>query len=141
VSAPGKTPLWEQTPSWKSEFWPFVLWGVLCLLVIGIPVLLVKRARLRSTHYRLFPGQLEIETGIVGTKMETLDLWRVAEVHFEQTFGQKMLGIGTLQLSDRDDPNAPGVVLKGIRDPRGAYELLRDQVASAGAGAPVRARS
>jgi uncharacterized membrane protein YdbT with pleckstrin-like domain len=133
--------LWSQSPSWKSEFGSFVMWGLLCLFVVGIPVLLMKRARLRITHYRVFPGQLEIESGIVGTQIQTLDLWRVAEVRFAQTFGQRLLGIGTVQLSDRDDPSAPGVVLRGVQNPRAAYELLRDQVASAGASAPVRARS
>lgn len=136
-----RQPVWEQTPSWKSELWSFLLWGVLCLVLIGIPVLLVKRARLRSTHYRVFPGQLEIETGIVGTQLQTLDLWRVADIQLDQTFGQRLLGIGTLRLSDRDDPSAPGVVMRGIRNPREAYELLKEQVASAGAGAPTRARS
>jgi uncharacterized membrane protein YdbT with pleckstrin-like domain len=133
-------PIWEQTPSWKSEFWSFVFFGVLSIVLIGLPVLLIKRARLRSTHYRLFAGQLEVESGMVGTQVQTFDLWRVAEVKFGQTLGQRMLGIGTLQLSDRDDPAAPGMVLVGVEDPRRIYELMRDQVASsaAGTGGPAR---
>lgn len=136
-----KQAIWEQTPSWKSEFWSFVLWGVACLVLLGIPVLLVKRARLRNTVYRLFPGQLEISSGIMSTNAQTLDLWRVADIKLEQTFGQRLLGIGTIRLSDRDDPSAPGVTLVGVRDPRDAYERIRDQVASSGAGASVGARS
>lgn len=133
-------PIWEQTPSWKSEFWSFVLFGLLSVVLLGLPFLLVKRARLRSTHYRLFAGQLEVERGIVGTQVQTFDLWRVAEVKFDQTLGQRLLGIGTLQLSDRDDPSAPGMVLVGVEEPRRVYELLRDQVASAAAGSGGAAR-
>ena len=84
---------------------------------------------LRSTLYRLHHDRLEIESGIVSRRIENIDLFRVRDVGLKQSLGGRMLNFGDLYIHSTDS-STPDLHVRGIDNPRGYYEELRDRVGS-----------
>src|SRR5205823_11230451 len=75
-----------------KPFWPW--WVIAGLVVLGvvlmaIPVLVVKQVRYRISNYRI-----DYEKGLLGKKIETLELWHVDDLEFQQSFFERIMGVG-----------------------------------------------
>jgi uncharacterized membrane protein YdbT with pleckstrin-like domain len=79
----------------------------------------------RSTHYRITDRSIDVEYGIVARRIDTLPLWRVRDVEFQQSLGERMLGIARIYVlaNDRTDPK---LVLVGLTDSRAVFERVKE---------------
>jgi membrane protein YdbS with pleckstrin-like domain len=107
---------------WPSPWWINVVLVVIGLLFFIIPVMIVKSVRYRISNYRI-----DFERGIFGKKIDTLELWHVEDIHFEQSFLDRILGVGNITVVSHDD-TTPRLVMIGIPNPRPLFETLKQRV-------------
>ena len=151
--------LFDGHPSWRAYFWRTVASALLVLLgligvifvlstywndpnvtyyalgaaavtVFAVGWYLFLHFDRRSTHIRISSQTIDIETGIFGRTIDTLQLWRVRDIDFEQTFTERLLGIARIRVESHDQ-NQPHLVLRGLPGSRGLFDNLRDSIAIA----------
>jgi hypothetical protein len=93
-------------------------------LALKLMALLLAAARVKATHYRLTNQRLLIESGLLSKSVEEIDLRYVEDLQFRQTFLERLLGIGNVDVVS-SDKLAPKIVIGGIADPRGVRETIR----------------
>lgn len=115
--------VWSGTPSQWQNLWAWVL----CVLVVPIPWALWRGLVTRSTRYTLTDQRLKVTRGVFNRVTDDLELYRVKDTHFQQTFWQRMAGIGDVVLSTSDS-STPMVALADIRDAESVRERVRGLV-------------
>lgn len=107
-------------------YWP--KWWITLLLVLGgltfflVPVLAVKALRYRVSSFRI-----DHERGLLGKKIDTLELWHVDDISFKQSFLERLLGVGTILVMS-DDQTTPELSLKGVPNARHLFDSLKARV-------------
>jgi len=141
--------LYGATPSWRVHFGRYVS-ALLCALgaigavvayfaamphlglvvgaavasLVGLWLYLGGELRRRATHYRISTRTIDIEQGVLSKRIDTLQLWRVRDVMFEQSLTERLLGMGRIRIITHDR-SSPDVVLKGLPDARALFEKLK----------------
>jgi membrane protein YdbS with pleckstrin-like domain len=110
----------------KEHEWP-VWWLTLAFVVVGlillcIPVLIVKSVRYRISNYRI-----DYERGILGKRIDTLELWHVEDIQFRQSFLDRILGVGNLTVISHDD-TTPRLDMRGVPNPRPLFDTLKQRI-------------
>ena len=111
-----------------QETWPFgTMWSAFIFILAGlifwvIPVLAAKTIRYRISSYRI-----DFERGLLGKKIDTMELWHVDDIKFNQSFLDRMLGVGTITIMS-DDQTTPELNLRGVPNPRPLFETLKNRV-------------
>lgn len=75
------------------------------------------------TKYRVENQRLYTQTGLLSTHEEECLLYRIMDVSYERTFGNRIFGTGTIRLTTKDASN-PVIELKNIADSRRVKDLL-----------------
>jgi uncharacterized membrane protein YdbT with pleckstrin-like domain len=97
---------------------------LLAILTLGISAL-VSWFQSRGTHYKITSQRVVIERGVLGKRMEQIDLYRVVDYVVEKPFGQRLVGTGNLILESMDK-TTPEIRIDGIKtDVTALYERLR----------------
>ena len=112
--------VWSGGPSQWQNLWVWVS----CVLIVTIPWALWRALVTRNTRYLLTDQRLKNTRGVFNRVTDDLELYRVKDTHFQQTFWQRMVGIGDIVLST-SDTTTPTVVLADIRDAEGVRERVR----------------
>jgi uncharacterized membrane protein YdbT with pleckstrin-like domain len=97
------------------------------LLPLALGVLWTWLVRI-SREYRLYRDSLEVEAGILARSIENLQLFRVRDLSLSQSVLARLLGVGDIAVTSTDRSTAR-LLIRGVADPRGLYETLRDLVA------------
>lgn len=111
---------WSGTPSQWQNLWAFVL----CVLLIPIPWAIWRWLVTRTTRYTLTDQRLKSTHGVFNRVTDDLELYRVKDTRFQQSFWQRMVGIGNIVLST-SDATTPEVVLADIRGADAVRETIR----------------
>src|SRR4029079_11339073 len=115
--------VWSGTPSqWQNA----VAWA-LCVLGVPIPWALWRALETRNTRYEVTTQRLKTTRGVFNRVTDDLELYRVKDTHFQQTFWQRMGGIGDIVLST-SDTTTPTVVIADVHDAEGVRERIRGLV-------------
>ena len=110
-----------------KEWWPWYVTGaavVIGLMLMVIPVLVVKQFRYRISNHRI-----DFERGLLGKKIDTMELWHVDDIKFEQTFFNRLMGVGRITVMS-DDQTTPSLELKGLPNPRPLFDTLKQRIIS-----------
>lgn len=75
-------------------------------------------------HYVLTNERIKVTTGLLGKSLENFELIRVQDIDVKQSAGERLMGIGDINIRGADRSN-PELVLRNVRDPQGVYEILR----------------
>lgn len=78
-------------------------------------------------RYELTSQRLRIYRGILGNRIEEIELIRVKDSRVVQNMGERMLNIGDITIVSAD-PITPEIMLNNIHDPVEVRELLRKAV-------------
>jgi hypothetical protein len=95
---------------------------LIALIWLFIPVLLIRSIRYRISNYRI-----DYERGLLSKTIDTLELWHVEDIHFHQSLADRMLNVGDITIMSHDD-TTPELLLRGIPNPRGLFETLKQRV-------------
>lgn len=79
------------------------------------------------TKYRVEDGRIYITTGLFSTKEEECLLYRIMDISFERTLGNKICGTGTIRLTTKDASN-PTILLENIGDSQQVKNILSQWV-------------
>jgi uncharacterized membrane protein YdbT with pleckstrin-like domain len=78
-----------------------------------------------GTRYRITSQRIIVETGLFSKRVDQLDLYRIVDFVVERSFGQRIMGTGTL-IVDSMDKTTPVTRIEGIRaNVMGLYERVR----------------
>jgi hypothetical protein len=80
-----------------------------------------------GTRYELTTQRLRVYRGILGNRIEEIELIRVKDSRVNQHMGERMLNIGDVSVISAD-PSTPEIVLQNVHDPIQVRELLRKTV-------------
>jgi membrane protein YdbS with pleckstrin-like domain len=151
--------LFEGTPSWKSKLWrhvgaslmvaigaaafvamrfstsaalPSPAFAPVGLVVAGLGALWFMALQIgrRAQHIRITTQTIDIERGIFGRAINTIQLWRVRDIDFDQTFFERLLGIARIHVISQD-AEQPKLTLFGMPGGRQFFTELRDAIAIA----------
>jgi membrane protein YdbS with pleckstrin-like domain len=159
LTRPETVVMFDGHPSWRAWFWRVVFaatlvvigvvgllyvvykfWGTpeLTYYAIGAGVLVAAAVGYflflhldrRSTKIKITNHTIDIESGIFGRTIDTLQLWRIRDIDFEQTFTERLLGIARIRILSHDQ-RSPNLVLRGLPGSRDLFDKIRDQIAIA----------
>lgn len=134
--APGETVIFDGNPSWRSTLRIYVLgdlaalavgallWvvlspavGVLAGLAVSSAVFAVGLVHRRATRYVITDQRLYIRRGILSRHEQQTRVERVQDVSTRQSFGERLLNIGTVDFDTAGD-EAEDFRFAGVDDPR-----------------------
>lgn len=145
--------IYEGVPSWKAFLGYYLLDGMAALLAIaitraiiagdapwttktlGVVIPLAVAAVLafavtlkrRSTKFRVTQTVIETEQGVLGKRIDVLQLWRCRDVRYRQNLADRILGIAHVEVFAQDTTN-PHVEIVGMPASRQVFEHLRDAI-------------
>src|SRR5262245_41469732 len=150
-----KVLVYEGSPLWRAFFGSYVLIvlltpaiaaGALWLalyrldldawqnaLVVGIPIVvgfiayLTTRMIRRSTRVRMTNRSVENESGVFSKKIDVMELWRIRDVRYKQSFLDRILGIAHIEVYTKD-VTTPHFEIVGLPASRELFEKLRDSI-------------
>jgi uncharacterized membrane protein YdbT with pleckstrin-like domain len=97
------------------------------LFILGILAIVLPWLVIRATRYRITSYRIDFERGILKKKIDTLELWHVDDIKFEQGLLDRMMNVGSITVMSNDRTN-PKLELHGIPDPRKIFDALKDRV-------------
>lgn len=146
-NAPPAQLFYSGAPSWKAHFSRYV--GLVLLvvlgaagavaglvlatlawiagalaLVVGLVILALYELRRRAMRYRLSTRTIDVESGVLTRRIETLQLWRVRDVEFVQSISERALGVARIRVVTHDTTN-PELWLVGLTDAQRVFEDLK----------------
>lgn len=75
------------------------------------------------TKYKVDEDRLYLETGFFNSTEDEVRLYRITDVTLRRSFGQKLLGIGTIHC-DSSDVTMQNFDIKNVKKPKKVKELL-----------------
>ena len=93
----------------------------------GAPHGLLNPIETHAIRWVLTTERLRVVRGLLSRSTEEVELTRIRDVSFEQSLGQRALGIGTVTVVGTD-ATAPTVVLHDVDEPEQVKELIRQAV-------------
>ena len=100
--------------------------GALLLVVLTVGLAgIYFWIRSLGIRYRITSQRIIVETGLLGKRVDQLDLYRIVDFIVERSFGQRIMGTGTITI-DSMDKTSPVTRIAGIRaNVMGLYERVR----------------
>lgn len=80
-----------------------------------------------SLHYTITDERIRITEGFLGKARENVELIRIQDVDYGQTFSERILNLGDINVRSHDSSH-PQITLKNIKEPEKVYEILRRAV-------------
>lgn len=149
-------PIFGGVPSWRARFWSYVgAVGVMVLAaVLAVALRVVKPAAVswtlslsvgtvialaggiwwlvlnvtrRSIQYKITTRTIDIESGVFSKRIETLQLWKVRDLEYSQSFLDRLLNVAQIKIVTHDVTN-PTLVLWGVPESREIFDRLKDAV-------------
>jgi uncharacterized membrane protein YdbT with pleckstrin-like domain len=117
--------IFDGSPSYKAWFWQYVIASILSVVLVGIVWILILNAKRKAQRVTITNRTIDYETGVLGKKIETLQLWRVQDIDFRQSFFDRLLGIATIYVFTKDLTD-PELVLRGLPASREVFDKLKD---------------
>jgi hypothetical protein len=97
------------------------------LSLVGVPPLLWSYLVHIKHKYKVTRRRVETESGVLSTRLDTLELWRVLDVRYERNLIDQIFDNAKIILIGTDQTHAT-LVLHGMPDHRQLFERLRDAV-------------
>jgi membrane protein YdbS with pleckstrin-like domain len=102
-------------------------WLTLICLIAAVLLFVVPWLILRATRYRITNYRIDFERGILKKKIDTLELWHVDDIKFEQGIIDRMFNVGSITVMS-NDKTTPRLDLEGIPNPRSIFDSLKERV-------------
>jgi uncharacterized membrane protein YdbT with pleckstrin-like domain len=111
--------------SGHGQWWLIAGGIVLALILVVAQPMLQKTLRYRITNYRI-----DFQRGLLTRQIDSLELWYVDHINFRQSILERMLGVGTIELTT-DDERMPHLVMRSIPNGLQVFEHLKTSALAA----------
>ncbi|MGO9834028.1 MAG: PH domain-containing protein [Polyangiaceae bacterium] len=122
--------IWEGRPTWKAWAGRWIAGWILLPVLVGGFLLLSVWMRTKSKRWKLTSRRIEIETGLLSKRVDTLELWRVRDVELRQSPMDRLVGVSCITVTAHDD-GYPALNLRGVPGNRSIYDRLMAAVMQA----------
>jgi len=122
--------LWEGRPSWRAWAVRWIAGWVLLPVLVGLFLLVPVWLRTRSKRWKLTSKRVEVESGFLSKRIDTLELWRVRDVEFRQSLVDRMVGVSSIVITAHD-PALPAIEVRGSPGDRAVYDRLMSALMTA----------
>ncbi len=116
-------PILAEVYDWT--FWRW--WMTLIAIVLAILAIVLPWLITRTTHYRITNYRIDFERGILKKRIDTLELWHVDDISFEQGLVDRIMNVGSVHILS-NDRTTPRLELDGLPNPRVIFDSLRQRV-------------
>src|SRR5262249_8131808 len=79
-------------------WWVYAVPLIIGVLLIMIPWIWSKTIRFKISNYRI-----DIERGLLGKRIDTLELWHVEDIRMQQSILERIMAVGTVTIFSHDD--------------------------------------
>ena len=107
------------------EWW--VWWMTLIAVVLAVCAFTLPWLLLRTTRYRISNYRIDYERGILKKRIDTMELWHVDDIKFEQGLVDRMFNVGQIIVLS-NDKTTPRLELEGLPNPRAIFDQLKQRV-------------
>ncbi|HRK29929.1 MAG TPA: PH domain-containing protein [Tepidisphaeraceae bacterium] len=113
---------------WIFDFEDFKLWWLwpisiaIGAIVAAVPIIETKRIKYRISNYRI-----DREIGLLSKKIDTLELWHVEDIQFNQSVVDRILGVGTITIYTHDETTRT-LNLQSLPNPRPIFDNLKNRI-------------
>jgi membrane protein YdbS with pleckstrin-like domain len=105
----------------------FAGWWFAVAAVIGLILILIPWIKSKTVSYKITNYRIDVERGLIGRRIDTLELWHVEDIRMEQSFMDRILGVGCVTVFSHDD-TTPRLPMRGLPHPRPLYDTLKQRV-------------
>jgi uncharacterized membrane protein YdbT with pleckstrin-like domain len=81
----------------------------------------------RSVKVRITNRSVENEAGVFAKRVDVLELWRIRDIRYKQSFLDRILGIAHIEVFTKD-VTTPHFEIVGMPASRQIFEKLRDNI-------------
>jgi membrane protein YdbS with pleckstrin-like domain len=118
--------LWIATAQLAAARWVAAL-AFLVPLALGAVIFFIVGLVRRSERVRITNRSIEHERGVFSKKIDVLELWRVRDVQYQQSFLDRVLAIAHIQVFTKD-VTTPQFAIVGLPASRELFEKIRDNI-------------
>jgi membrane protein YdbS with pleckstrin-like domain len=122
--------IWEGRPTWKAWAGTWIAGWVFLPILVGGFLLLSVWIQMRSKRWKLTSRRIEIESGLLARRVDTLELWRVRDVEFRQSLMDRLAGVSSISVTAHDG-SYPVLNVRGLPADRAIYDRLMNAVMQA----------
>ena len=116
--------LYDENPSmFRNRPVEFIVTLVLCLVVVGLVIFLVWWMRCKGTQLTVTTERTSLRRGILSKSITEVWHQDVRNVQLDQTFFQRLSGVGSLGISSSGQAGLE-ISVSGIPDPERVKELI-----------------
>ena len=91
--------------------------------VLGMPITFTRYFLVEDPDWiKVF-----VKTGLLFTREEEVNLYRIYDLSLTQSLGEKIFGVGTIVLYSKDE-STPTLVIRHIKNPTYVRNLLADKI-------------
>jgi uncharacterized membrane protein YdbT with pleckstrin-like domain len=119
--------IWEGRPAWRAWAGTWIAGWVLLPVIVGAFFLVNVWIQMRSRRWKLTSRRIEIESGFLAKRVDTLELWRVRDVEFRQSLMDRIAGVSSISVTAHDG-SFPMLDVRGLPADRGIYDRLMNAV-------------
>jgi membrane protein YdbS with pleckstrin-like domain len=120
---PSEEILWEGAPTWRAWALRWIFGWVLLPVLVGLFLLVPVWTRTRSKRWKLTSRRIEVESGMLSKRIDTLELWRVKDIEFRQSFVDRMANVASIVVTAHD-PAQPVLEVRCTPGSRAVYDRL-----------------
>lgn len=122
--SPEEITYYDEHPSmFRNHPVAFVFTGILCLIGIGLVMYLLWWLQCKGTQLTVTSERTRLRKGILSKSVTEVWHQDVRNVQLNQTFGQRLFGVGTLGISSSGQSGLE-ISVSGIPDPERVKELI-----------------
>jgi uncharacterized membrane protein YdbT with pleckstrin-like domain len=122
--------IWEGHPTWRAWALQWIFGWILLPVIVGLFLLVPIWTRIKANRWKLTSRRIEVETGLLSKRVDTLELWRVRDVEYRQSLVDRMAGVACIFVTAHDG-SQPALEIRGIPGDRAIYDKLMAAVMDA----------
>jgi uncharacterized membrane protein YdbT with pleckstrin-like domain len=115
--------LWQGGPTWRAWAVRWIAGWVLLPVLVGLFLLVPVWMRTRSKRWKLTSKRVEVESGLLSKRIDTLELWRIRDIEFRQSLVDRMAGVSSIVITAHD-PAQPVIEVRCSPGDRAVYDRL-----------------
>ena len=116
--------LYDENPSmFRNRPVEFIITALLCIIGVGLVFFLIWWLRCKGTQLTITSDRTRLRKGILSKSITEVWHQDVRNVQLNQTFFQRMLGVGSLGISSAGQAGLE-ISVSGIPDPEQVKELI-----------------
>lgn len=114
---------WDENAIHRRLPW----WLFLAVAVVGLLMFLIPWLKVKSVRYRISNYRIDFQRGLIGRRIDTMEMWHIEDVSFYQSILDRILGVGSITVLSHDDTN-PKLVLRGLPNPRSLFDSVKQRI-------------